>query len=97
MPTDGSVPPTGDEPDLQPVRLPPWAVVLHNADYITLPYVVTCLVNTVTSLSPERATEITQEVSVQGLARVVTCPLEIAEFYRDRLESLILTATIERA
>ena len=75
--------------------LPPWAVILHNDDFNNMSYVVTCLVNTVRDLSPERATEIMQEAHAHGRAHVVTCPLEIAEFYRDRLESLILTATIE--
>lgn len=76
--------------------LPPWTVVLHNDDYNTMSYVVTCLLNTVRVLSEQRATEIMYEAHTQGRARVVICPLEVAEFYRDRLESLVLTATIER-
>ena len=73
-----------------------WTVVLHNDDYNTMSYVVTCLLNTVRMLSEERATEIMNEAHTQGRASVVTCPLEVAEFYRDRLEALVLTATIER-
>jgi ATP-dependent Clp protease adaptor protein ClpS len=75
---------------------PPWTVVLHNDDYNTMSYVVTCLLNTVRDLSEQRATEIMYEAHTHGKARVVTCPLEVAEFYRDRLESLVLTATIEK-
>ena len=60
-------------------------------------YVVTCLLNTVRVLSEERATEIMYEAHNQGRASVITCPLEVAEFYRDRLESLVHNATIERA
>jgi ATP-dependent Clp protease adaptor protein ClpS len=32
-----------------------------------------------------------------GQATVISCPLELAELYRERLESFGLTATIERA
>ena len=77
--------------------LPGWTVVLLNDDYNTMAYVVTCLLNTVRALSEERATEIMYEAHTQGRASVITCPLEVAEFYRDRLESLVLNATIERA
>ena len=77
--------------------LPGWTVVLHNDDYNTMAYVVTCLLNTVRVLSEERAIEIMYEAHTRGRANVITCPLETAEFYRDRLEALVLTATIERA
>lgn len=76
--------------------LPGWTVVLHNDDYNTMSYVVTCLLNTVRVLSEERATEIMYETHNQGRASVITCPLEVAEFYRERLEALVLNATIER-
>lgn len=84
------------QPTISQSLAPCWSVVLHNDDYNTMSYVVTCLLNTVRVLSEERATEIMYEAHTQGRARVVTCPLEVAEFYRDRLESLVLTATIER-
>jgi len=77
--------------------LPGWTVVLHNDDYNTMSYVVTCLLNTVRVLSEERATEIMYEAHTRGRAEVITCQLETAEFYRDRLESLVLNASIERA
>ena len=35
--------------------------------------------------------------SSHGKATVTTCPLELAELYRDRLQSCGLTATIEPA
>lgn len=84
------------EPDVQRY-LPPWAVVLHADVYAPTSYVVTCLLNCVPGLSVDRATEITEEAHAQGQARVVTCPLELAELYQERLEELVLTATIERA
>jgi ATP-dependent Clp protease adapter protein ClpS len=56
-----------------------------------------CLVNTIPGMSPDRANEIMLEAHNHGRAHVTTCPLELAELYRDRLEALVLTATIERA
>ena len=95
--TDERVAPTDVEPEIRQHILPPWVVVLHNDDFNTMSYVVTCLINAVPGMSEERATEIMVEAHTHGQARVVTCPLELAELYRDRLESLLLTATIERA
>jgi ATP-dependent Clp protease adaptor protein ClpS len=89
--------PRDAQPDVLHDMLPGWTLILHNDDYNTMPYVVTCLLNTVRVLSEERATEIMYEAHTQGRANVITCPLEVAEFYRDRLESLVLNATIERA
>jgi ATP-dependent Clp protease adaptor protein ClpS len=37
------------------------------------------------------------EAHNHGKAIVTTCPLELAELYRDRLESYGLTASIEKA
>jgi len=84
-------------PDVLENILPGWTVVLLNDDYNTMPYVVTCLLNTVRVLSEEQATDIMYEAHTHGRANVITCPLEVAEFYRDRLEALVLNATIERA
>jgi ATP-dependent Clp protease adaptor protein ClpS len=77
--------------------MPRWVVVLHNDDFNTMPYVVTCLLNTVNGLSEQQAMQIVHDVHERGQAEVVSCPLELAEFYRERLESLVLTATIETA
>jgi len=97
MPMDDLVSRAQGERAVRRDILPRWAVVLHNDDFNTMAYVVTCLINTVPGLSEQRATEIMEEAHTQGRARVVTCPLELAEHYRDRLESLVLTATIEKA
>jgi ATP-dependent Clp protease adaptor protein ClpS len=82
--------------DIRQELFPPWTVILHNDDYNTMPYVVTCLLKTVPELTEQRATDIMYEAHTQGRARVITCPLELAELYRDRLQSLVLTATIEK-
>ena len=77
--------------------LPPYAVVLHNDDVNEMGHVVRALLQSVPDLTPERAAEIMLEAHHHGQARVIVCPLELAELYRDRLESFGLTATIERA
>jgi ATP-dependent Clp protease adapter protein ClpS len=51
----------------------------------------------VPNLGTTRATKIMLEAHNRGKAVVTTCPLELAELYRDRLESCGLTATIEKA
>ena len=77
--------------------LPPYAVILHNDDVHEMGHVVRALLQSVPDLTPERAAEIMLEAHNHGQARVIVCPLELAELYRDRLESFGLTATIERA
>ena len=76
--------------------LPPWRVILHNDDVNEMMYVVQSLMKTVPALSTQRATEIMFEAHEHGKATVTTCPLELAELYRDRLEGFGLTATIEK-
>jgi ATP-dependent Clp protease adaptor protein ClpS len=94
-----STPEVETRPDVEEkqVVLPPWKVLLHNDDYNEMMYVVQCLLKTVPGMGAERATEIMYEAHNNGKAVVATCPLEIAELYRDRLESFGLTATIEKA
>ena len=77
--------------------LPPYKVILHNDDHNEMVYVVQCLMKTVPGLGAARATRIMFEAHNHGKAVVTTCPLELAELYRDRLESFGLTATIEKA
>ncbi|MBV9173523.1 MAG: ATP-dependent Clp protease adaptor ClpS [Chloroflexi bacterium] len=77
--------------------LPPYSVVLHNDDHNDMVYVVQCLMKTVPGIGAARATRIMFEAHNKGKAVVTTCPLELAELYRDRLEGFGLTATIERA
>jgi ATP-dependent Clp protease adaptor protein ClpS len=77
--------------------LPPYAVILHNDDVNDMQHVVRSLLRSVPQLTQERAAEIMLEAHNHGQARVIACPLETAELYRDRLESCGLMATIEPA
>jgi ATP-dependent Clp protease adaptor protein ClpS len=76
--------------------LPPYVVVLHNDDVNSMDHVVRALLISVPELTLERAAEIMLAAHNHGQADVVTCPLERAELYRDRIESHGLTATIRR-
>jgi ATP-dependent Clp protease adaptor protein ClpS len=79
------------------VILPPWSVILHNDDHNDMVHVVRALMQSVPNLGTTRATKIMLEAHNHGKAVVITCPLELAELYRDRLQTFGLTATIERA
>ena len=81
----------------KPAILPPWSVILHNDDHNEMLYVVRALLKSVQSLSRAQALAIMLEAHNTGKAVVITCPLEHAELYRDRLQSCGLTATIEPA
>lgn len=74
---------------------PPWKVLLHNDDVNTMDHVIHALTEAVPGLQAERALRIMWEAHYHGLALVTVCPLETAEYYRDRLESFSLTSTIE--
>lgn len=71
-------------------------VVLHNDDVNGMDDVVHALLASVPELSVERAVEVMLTAHHHGQADVITCPLERAELYRDRLASHDLTATIRR-
>lgn len=91
--------PTETKPDVRDRTklLPPYSVVLHNDDHNEMTYVVESLLRSVPSLSTERAVAIMFEAHYNGRAIVVTCPLELAELYQQRLCSRGLNVTIEKA
>ena len=78
-------------------HLPPYSVILHNDESHSMEYVVQALVKSVPELSTERATEIMLEAHTSDRAVVVSCPLERAELYRDRIRTFGLGVTIEKA
>ena len=90
---------TTPEPFLERLQklLPPYAVVLHNDDTNEGVHVVRSLMRSIPALTLQKATKIMLEAHNEGKARVIVCPLEQAELYRDRLQSCSLTATIEKA
>ena len=77
--------------------LPQYSVILHNDEVHSMEFVVSALLKSVSVLSSERAESIMLEAHTEGRAIVIVCPLEQAEFYRDRLRTFSLSVTIERA
>ncbi|MDA0270957.1 MAG: ATP-dependent Clp protease adaptor ClpS [Chloroflexi bacterium] len=82
--------------DILAATIPPYTVVLHNDDVNSMDHVVRALLISVPELTVERAVEVMLAAHEHGRADVITCPLERAELYRDRLESHRLTATIRK-
>jgi ATP-dependent Clp protease adaptor protein ClpS len=94
-----TTPQTPTRPDIRDITqiLPPYNVMLHNDNHNSMDHVVKALLRSVTKLSRAQAIAIMIEAHNHGVAVVITCPLEQAELYRDRLQTYGLTATIERA
>lgn len=78
-------------------QLPRYRVMLHNDEVNDMDRVVLVLVRTIPRLSAEDATRVMLDAHLNGVAQVIICPKETAEFYRDRLEQCGLTSTIEPA
>ncbi len=74
---------------------PPWKVLLHNDDVNTMDHVVHALTQSVPGMSATRAVRIMMEAHLRNVALVTVCPLETAEYYRDRILTFGLTSTIE--
>lgn len=88
---------TVEKPDTTVVRKPAprYRVLLHNDDFNSMEHVVRTLMQTVPSLTQPQAVSIMMEAHTNGLALVITCALEPAEFYCESLKSNGLTSTIE--
>jgi len=97
-PTTRAAPRTGARERTRSLEetLPPYTVVLHNDDVNDMAHVVRALLESVPEVSLERAAEIMLTAHNHGQADVISCPLERAELYRDRLERHGLTATIRK-
>ncbi|MGA7935539.1 MAG: ATP-dependent Clp protease adapter ClpS [Kovacikia sp.] len=74
---------------------PRYRVLLHNDDYNPMEYVVQVLIQTVPSLTQPQAVDIMMEAHTNGLALVITCAQEHAEFYCETLRGHGLSSTIE--
>jgi len=74
---------------------PRYRVLLHNDEFNSMEYVVQTLMQTVPSLTQPQAVSIMMEAHTNGIALVITCALEHAEFYSETLKNFGLTSTIE--
>ncbi|MBD2493254.1 ATP-dependent Clp protease adapter ClpS [Nostoc sp. MBR 210] len=74
---------------------PRYRVLLHNDDYNSMEYVVQVLLTTIPSLTQPQAVSIMMEAHTNGLALVITCALEHAEFYCETLKNHGLSSSIE--
>ncbi len=74
---------------------PPYRVLLHNDSHNSMEYVVEVLLTTVPSLTQPQAVSIMMEAHTNGIALVITCAQEHAEFYCETLKNQGLSSTIE--
>jgi ATP-dependent Clp protease adaptor protein ClpS len=74
---------------------PMYRVLLHNDPFNSMEHVVQSLIEVVPSLSQPQAINIMMEAHNNGMALVVTCAFEPAEFYCESLVGKGLTSTIE--
>ena len=74
---------------------PRYRVLLHNDDFNPMEHVVQALLQTVPSLTQPQAVDIMMEAHTNGIALVITCAQEHAEFYCETLKNHGLTSTIE--
>ena len=74
---------------------PRYRVLLHNDDVNSMEYVVGVLLKTVPSLTQPQAVNVMMEAHSNGIALVIVCEFEHAEFYCETLKMHGLTSTIE--
>ncbi len=74
---------------------PRYRVLLHNDDFNSMEYVVQTLMTTVAGITQPQAVNIMMEAHTNGMALVITCALEHAEFYCETLKTHGLSSTIE--
>ena len=77
--------------------LPPYSVILHNDVVHSMDYVVTSLRESIPTISPDEANSIMLKAHNEGSAVVITCPLEHAELYNERIRTFGLSSTVEKA
>ena len=74
---------------------PPWNVVLHNDWDNSMPRVVVILKRVIPGMSYKKATKIMWEAHTSGKATVKRCHKELAELYKEQLQTEGLTVSIE--
>jgi ATP-dependent Clp protease adaptor protein ClpS len=88
---------TIEKRDVSRKLAPNYKVLLHNDDFNGMEYVVHVLITTVPQLSEPQAINVMMEAHEHGMALVITCPQEHAEFYSETLKSHGLISSIEPA
>jgi ATP-dependent Clp protease adaptor protein ClpS len=74
---------------------PRYRVLLHNDDFNSMEFVVKVLMETVSSITQPQAVSIMMEAHSNGIALVITCAQEHAEFYCETMNNHGLQSTIE--
>jgi ATP-dependent Clp protease adaptor protein ClpS len=74
---------------------PRYRVLLHNDDFNSMEHVVQVLMQTIGGMTQPQAVDIMMEAHTNGLALVIVCALEHAEFYCQTLQMHGLSSTIE--
>jgi len=74
---------------------PRYRVLLHNDDFNSMEHVVQSLLETIAGMTQPQAVNIMMEAHTNGMALVITCAFEHAEFYCETLQSHGLISTIE--
>jgi ATP-dependent Clp protease adaptor protein ClpS len=74
---------------------PNYKVLLHNDDFNSMEHVTMVLLQTIPKLTEPQALNIMMEAHNHGLALVIVCALEHAEFYCETLQNHGLSSTIE--
>jgi ATP-dependent Clp protease adaptor protein ClpS len=74
---------------------PKYRVLLHNDDFNGMEYVAQVLMSTIPQLTQPQAVSIMMEAHNNGMALVITCAFEHAEFYCETLQNHGLTSSIE--
>ena len=85
-----------EDRDVRRRILRPYKVVLHNDEHNSMEHVVESLRKAVPGMTLGKATAIMWEAHTAGKAVVISCPLELAELYQQRILSFGLVATIEK-
>jgi len=70
-------------------------VILHNDNVHLFNDVADAIVKSVPGLSAQQAWDITLDAHVTGRSVVISCVLELAELYQERLQTFGLTISIE--
>lgn len=88
---------TIERPSTSTIRKPAprYRVLLHNDDFNSMEYVVESLLKVVPSLTTPQAVDIMMQAHTAGVAVVIICALEHAEFYCEGLKSKGLMSSIE--